>query len=257
MKPLILSTLRRFGYDLVPSPGRNSLYGVLANASRCGFTPLSVIDVGAGKGCFTREAHRLFPKCTSFLMIEPLDEFEPALKKLAAELPAAHLIKAVASDRAGTIVLNVHPDLFGSSLLREDEESDVNGVPRLVISTTLDIAARDSKILPSHLLKLDVQGAELQALSGATDLLHNCGLIILETSFYHFFGDAPLFHDVVTWMAERGFLPYDMFGLAHRPLDGALAQVDLVFVPKDSPLRKNHFYATAKQRESLTKRLRS
>jgi hypothetical protein len=36
------------------------------------------------------------------------------------------------------------------------------------------------------------------------------------------------------------FKIYDIISLRRRPLDGALAQIDLVFVPDKSPLRSDH-----------------
>ena len=41
---------------------------------------------------------------------------------------------------------------------------------------------------------------------------------------------------------------YDILNLMYRPLDGALAQADVLFVPHGSPLRKRHGYASPEQR---------
>ena len=47
---------------------------------------------------------------------------------------------------------------------------------------------------------------------------------------------APLLSDIVAYMVDAGFVPYDIFNLCYRPLDGALAQIDVSFVRKDSAL---------------------
>jgi hypothetical protein len=95
---------------------------------------------------------------------------------------------------------------------------------------------------------VDVQGAELVVLGGAEKILANAVYVVLETSLFETYKGAPSFADVVRFMQERGSVLYDLAGLSHRPLDGALAQVDAAFVPEKSPLRKDHAWATAEQR---------
>ncbi len=249
VKGAILKILGGLGYELAPRDGRTSIEGVLRQAARNGLAPKSVIDVGAAYGDFTRLAQGAFPRA-QFLMIEPLEEFRPALEAV----PDAKLIMGAAAAQTGEATFNVHPDLVGSSLLLEGEDTGVNGVPRAVKTVALDEAARD--LSGPYLLKVDVQGAELSVLEGASAVLGDCAMVILETSFLPFFDGGPLFADVVAWMGGKGFVPYDLFGVSHRPLDGALAQADVAFVPKGSPLRARSEYATAEQRRALTERLR-
>jgi hypothetical protein len=46
-------------------------------------------------------------------------------------------------------------------------------------------------------------------------------------------------------MKDRGFVAYDLFGAHTRPLDGALAQVDIVFVKERGRFRQSHVYGHA------------
>jgi len=48
---------------------------------------------------------------------------------------------------------------------------------------------------------------------------------------------APLLDELVLFMRNEGFVAYDICGLARRPLDNALWQADLIFVPRESALR--------------------
>lgn len=255
IKRLLLKAVNALGYDLAPRRSRASLVGVLANAKRCGMRVGTVIDVGAGRGDFSRAALSQFPDALS-LLVEPLSEFESALDSFLAKHPRSKLFSGVASSQAGNVALNVHPDLFGSSLLLESKESaSVNGKPRMVCAARLDDLAKEMHLEEPFLLKIDVQGAELSVLDGARDVLERSDLVVLETSFFQFFDDGPLFLQVADFMQSKGFALYDLFGLAHRPLDGALAQADVVFAKADGALRRHHHYATPQQRETLTKRL--
>jgi hypothetical protein len=46
-------------------------------------------------------------------------------------------------------------------------------------------------------------------------------------------------------MHEREFVVWDVLALGRRPLDAALAQIDLVFVPERSPLRRDRRWNAA------------
>jgi hypothetical protein len=49
----------------------------------------------------------------------------------------------------------------------------------------------------------------------------------------------------VRFMGEHGFVVADIIGLKRRPLDGATAQLDLLFVPETAPLRADRRWASA------------
>ena len=106
-------------------------------------------------------------------------------------------------------------------------------------------------ILPNlarpSLLKIDTQGAELEVLKGATGLLDQIDVIIIEVSFHEFRQGAPEFHDIVIRMAELGYRGYEILEGHYRAADGALAQVDLAFVRIDSPLRTEKAFFTESQ----------
>jgi Methyltransferase FkbM domain len=162
----------------------------------------------------------------------------------------------VALDRApGKQCIHVHPDLVGSSFYLEDEDGDVNGQPRTVRIDTLDSICESRDLEPPYILKIDVQGAELDVLAGGSAALERCEFVIIESSFFNFYGNESLVIDVLQTMAAAGFALYDVFGLSYRPLDGALAQSDLCFVKNEGPFRKQHFFATSEQRRALNTRL--
>jgi len=55
--------------------------------------------------------------------------------------------------------------------------------------------------------------------------------------------NVPLLAEVVTWLSDREWITYDICGLTRRPLDQALWQADLIFVPRNSPLRADKRWA--------------
>lgn len=254
---LIKEAARQFfsacGYEIRNRRGstRTSLEGALHQIRKVGFVPQTAIDVGVAYGTF--ELYETFPEAYQ-LLVEPLQEYEGVLKEIGAKFRGSYVI-AAASDKAGSVTLNVHPDLPGSSILHQSEGAHADGVPREVPTVTLDHLALEKKLSGPYLLKADVQGAELQVLSGAPKILKETEVVILEVSLLQGYKGVPQFYEVVSYLKERGFVVYDIFGGHIRPLDGALAQIDLAFVKEDGLFRRDHSYATAKQRKELSQRL--
>jgi FkbM family methyltransferase len=231
---------------------RSSLRGALRQLVKLGFRPRTVIDVGVAFE--TRELYEEFREA-KILLVEPLAEFEPFLKKICSEFQAQYVL-AAAGEKTGTTALNVHKNqLDSSSLFREIEGVEVDGEPREVPLVTIDEVCAQRGLAGPFLLKVDVQGAELRVLSGAAKTLEQSEVVILEVTLFGTMIGGPQLADVVTYMRERGFVVYDLWGMLYRPLDGALAQVDMEFVRGDSALRKEHAFATPEQRKSFAWKL--
>jgi len=216
---------------------RQSLDEALVQLKDVGYIPDLIIDVGAADG--TPPLQSAFPE-SQFFWIEPLKEFEPALKSLQQKLKGDYLITAVGRSE-GSFVLNVHKDLHGSTLLNEIDGKDADGTQRQIPVTTLNKLStiHNWKTFGKVLLKVDVQGFELEVLEGSKEILSNVDVIMLEVSFFRFLKNAPDFYDVVTYMKDIGYIVYDIVGGINRPLDYALGQKDLVFVKENGFFRRS------------------
>jgi hypothetical protein len=102
---------------------------------------------------------------------------------------------------------------------------------------TLDSIATVDKVSGPLLLKLDVQGYELEVLRGAERLLQITEVAIFEASLIQYNEGSPLIDEIIAFMAERGFVVFDFCGQARRETDHALFQTDIAFVRRESPLR--------------------
>jgi FkbM family methyltransferase len=214
---------------------RSTLRSALAPVARQ-FTPGTVIDVGVAWG--TPGLLRAFPDAR-LLLIEPLAEFDAVLRRLADRRDAV-VVHAAAGREAGSIELNVTPALSDASSYASADAVDVRR--RVVPVTTVDAEVRRSDLPGPYLLKIDVQGGELEVLAGATKTLEHTELIVLEASLFHLYDGAPDITLVIKYLDAIGFVLYDVFGGDRRPLDGALAQVDLAFARRGGVLRRSHRY---------------
>jgi hypothetical protein len=127
----------------------------------------------------------------------------------------------------------------GATMLetRHDSQYRVNEMQVDVLSLDDLVSAGEIPGIP-EVLKIDVEGYELEVLKGAGRLFGKTELVILEVSLYRFWGQ-PVFHEVVAWMADRGYVLYDFAGFNRRPKDGTLGQADACFIRQDSRLRRD------------------
>jgi FkbM family methyltransferase len=232
-----------FGLDLVPRS-----VDALERLARTGVKVRTVLDIGAALGDWTRSTAAVFPSAV-YVLVEPLEEFSQCLESASRGVNGS-VVQAAAASTSGEGTLHVHRDLVGSSLLREREGPTVDGEPRTVATTTIDELVADRQLGSPFLVKLDVQGAELDVLSGAKKTLGQASAVVVEVSFFSFYFGGARFEDLISTMHDAGLVVYDVENLSRRPLDGALAQADVYFVREDSPARGDHIYASPAQRKT-------
>jgi FkbM family methyltransferase len=268
---LLKRTIRR-SFDLIGlkltrkdslSPGckypRGSLLGLLEQARNAGLRPASIIDVGAALGSFTVQCQNVFPDST-YLLVEALEEYKPLLDEVTRSAERTKYVLAAAASRPGVTTIYVHPDLVGSTLYHEEEGTDGDAVPRNIPAVMLDSLVEREEMKPPFLVKIDVQGAELEVLAGAENVLDGTEYALIEVSLFQFFEGGPQVFDVLSYMKSKGFVMHDICTLQYRPLDNALSQIDVAFVREHGVLRKDNRYGTTRQieeyYEKATKQIR-
>lgn len=204
-----------------------------------GFDPSFVVDVGANRGRWTETAKEVFPRA-EFLLVEPQPEMRAPLDELCARLDGVRWLEVAAGAREETRLQTIWEDLEGSSFRPSpDPERLARGTQRPAPVRRLDdLLAEAGGRLPD-LVKLDIQGFELEALEGASSLFGHTELFVLETSLYRFLEGLPLVREVTDFLAERGYEIYDVAGYIRRPSDGALGQLDLAFAKSRGFLRRD------------------
>jgi len=201
-----------------------------------GVAPATIWDVGASNGRWTRRCLPIFPTA-SFFCVEPLGEHEGDLKALRREHGNVGYWIGCLGAGQGSITLNA--DGAGSSIL-PGHLGNRYGEQRDVKLSTLDALVSEGLCAAPDLLKIDVQGYELEVLAGAVRSLATTQAVIAEMSFTSFQEGMPLIHEVIAWMADRGFVVADILSLSVRPLDQQAAQSDVLFLKKDHPLRQDN-----------------
>jgi FkbM family methyltransferase len=241
--------LRAAGIEVrrVEGGPRRTLPEVLSHLRGLGLAPATVIDVGVAAG--TPGLYAAFPDA-ALLLVEPVAEWHAQLEALGASR-RVELVRGAAGPEPGSFDLRVHRVLACSSTMGSRRGDDAEFERRTVPVVPLDDAVRDAGLAGPYVVKVDVEGGELDVLAGASAVLEEADAVLLEVSLFQLNEGAPQFGDVVRWMHERGWVVYDLYDGHLRPLDGALAQVDVAFVKADGRFRASHAYATPEQADAL------
>ncbi len=205
----------------------------MKRAKSRGISIRQVVDVGADKGLWAKECLPIFPEASYFL-VEPLLENEPFLAEISRTRRHVDYYLGALGAEPGHLTLHAHGDQ--SSFFRSEYADSADSCLRDVEVRTLDSFLKEGRIHPPDLVKADVQGFELQVLKGANRCLDTTELLLLEVSYQQIYEGSPLAHEVIAYMGAKGFRIYDMCTYSQRPLDGELAQADILFARHDSVL---------------------
>lgn len=202
--------------------------------------PAVIYDIGANVGTWSCLAKSLYPaaKVEAF---EPLAmHFEKFRQNTAAWPGDVRLHACALGPTEGTADMQVMDYSDASSLLpaTAEGEREFKIKPVAVQQVTLlpldTLVARESLPLPD-LIKLDVQGYELEVLRGAEACLGHARSVLCEISFRSFYAGQPLFPDVLAFLAQRGFV-LKALGV-DTALGQPLIQTDALFVRPEAPSR--------------------
>ena len=173
-------------------------------------TPRGIIHVGAHEGgevgCYqAMEAQKVL-----FIEANPL-----VFERLQANIAAYSNVKAVnyaISNQNGTINLHVTSFDQSSSILplkhHQDIYPDIVETHQITVeSRTLDTLLRELDLNPAdfNILNIDIQGAELLALKGATDWLQYVEAINTEVNYKELYEGCALIDDLDEFLERYGF----------------------------------------------------
>jgi FkbM family methyltransferase len=206
--------------------------GCLAAMKGRGFSPKAAIDVGAYSGEWTLALRQLFPE-TRVLMVEPQAAQKDRLQALTYVHEGVEFAPVLLGP-AVTSGVTFYQAETGSSVLRDPGNTAAQSTAMPM--TTLDVVTAGTHFERPDFLKLDVQGYELEVLKGAERLLESVEVVMMEVNLIAVYEGAPLVHEVVSYMAARGFRVYDICTFFRRPYDNALWQMDMIFVRATSAL---------------------
>jgi FkbM family methyltransferase len=193
----------------------------------------AIVDVGGADGTTPKIFSLAFPAKAVYIF-EPIKANREIIESMNAAFPQFKLIPKAVGSAPGTADINVAERITSSSLfeLNPDQNSELFKdalVP--VRKETIEVTTLDAELAGVSLvgiLKIDVQGFELEVLKGGTETLKRTGVIILEMNNHDGYVNAPKYFTIDEYLRNSGFVLFDMFPSSKD--GGRLKEWDSIYV---------------------------
>lgn len=192
-----------------------------------------IVDVGANRGQFAL-ASRYWCPSARILSFEPLIEPSMQFEKVFASDSGISLYREAIGPISTQSVMHVSSRDDSSSLLPITKLQDSlfpgtkeRATTEVKVTRLNDVLGKGDITAPA-LLKIDVQGYELQVLDGCKSLLISFDDIYIECSFVELYAGQALADEVIAWLGEQGFHLAGVYNMSYDN-QGKSIQADFLF----------------------------
>jgi len=192
------------------------------------FEPKSILDIGANVGQFYNEIKNIFPN-SYYYLIEGSESCEVVLETLNVDYSICLLSDS--EKEVDFYIRKYEPRCTGNSIYREntsfydDDQILIEKKQTKTLSNLLNNQIFD-------LIKIDVQGSEIDIINGGLDIIKEAKGILMEVSLIEYNQNAPTKDFVYEYMDNLGFKPVELIGNINHPLTYELIQQDILFLNK-------------------------
>ncbi|MCH7772311.1 MAG: FkbM family methyltransferase [Bacteroidetes bacterium] len=194
----------------------------------------TVLDVGANVGKFTTMISEILSNVNIYAF-EPLADCYKELIENTKHLDNINYFNFALGEKESETIIYRNEFSPSSSILKM-KELHKKSFPKTMHSFNEVIQIRDLdgvndeiNWIQKTLMKIDVQGFELNMLKGAISSLNNIDVIIVETSFVELYENQPLFDDIYSFLVKRNFSYQGNFDQLKDPNSSCILQADAIF----------------------------
>lgn len=194
----------------------------------------TVVDIGANRGQFALVARQYQPHAR-VISFEPLPAAAATFRAVFAGDDRVTLHMAAIGPVSGDVTIHVSRRADSSSLLPITAKqvalfpgTEEAGTAMVRVAPLREFISAEEIQAPA-LLKLDVQGYELEALRGCEDMLGQFAWVYAECSFVELYAGQALAEEVIAWLGARGFNLQGEHNTVHDR-QGRAVQADFLFV---------------------------
>ena len=174
--------------------------------------PETIIDIGSNKGQFIMLIEQFFPN-KIIHSFEPINEMLEKQKNffkfkkniffhnfaLGSEALEREFFITKRMDSSSFFKINTaNTKGYNNSSYKINEHRKIN-------IKTLDEVLHNKEIIQPVLIKIDVQGFELEVLKGSEKILKKTNYLLIEVSNYEMYQKQPLKDEIISFLKERDF----------------------------------------------------
>ena len=197
------------------------------------FPRRTVVYVGVNHGQFLHLAARLWPDA-DIVGIEPNARIADEVAAAYAGNPNIRMETCAVGAEAGEIELFVTRDDQNSSIRRPTDAFEEERSGDGVVGTEKVPLKRMDGLLEGcagpMLMKIDVQGAEMEVLRGTGDRLDDVEVMLIEAPFEKAYEGAAGFDEIYRFLTDRGFAYEGAMGQLNSRRTGRVRQEDSIYV---------------------------
>ena len=169
-----------------------------------------IVDVGAADGYVSALFAQQFP-FAQIISFEPIKNNYKKLFEVAKEYKNIKPINKALGTKSCGMKINVANRITASSLFKLNPQKDENFITQnislvrqeeVILSTLDQEIAKDKNI---NVIKLDVQGYELEALKGSSDTLKRTFLILIEVSNHDYYLNGAKYYEIDQFLRHHEF----------------------------------------------------
>lgn len=189
--------LHTYKQDLLPT---NHIQYLEKLKEKNQFEPKVCYDIGSCVLHWTRHAERIWKNCEVILF----DAFEPV--KAFYKNHRYH-IGVLGDENDKEVKFYQNDMMFGGNSIYKENNDNVFPENSYIRKTTktLDTVVEEKSFPLPDLIKMDVQGSELDILKGASRVLSHTKYLILELQQVHYNRNAPLANETIDYLQKQGW----------------------------------------------------
>lgn len=214
-------------YGVAPSTEHIKLFNRIKNIQ-------TIIDVGSNRGQFALSASYFFPG-SQIICFEPLKSAFCCLEKVFKNKTNLTLFNFAIGNEQKETEINISNKEDSSSILEITQKQETifpntqKISSEIVKLTTIEKVIQNKDLNSDVLMKIDVQGYELEVLHGSKGLLSKLKYIYVESSFVEFYKQQPKISDILKFLLGNNFKLDGVYNMSYDK-NGNPVQADFLFL---------------------------
>lgn len=194
-----------------------------------------ILDIGGGIGASLRLYLKYFPS-NRIILFEPVAESFKTIESRFGELKNVTLCNLAVGNENSKQEINIANRVTSSSILPLSAETESvfydEKTLGLIRNETIEIVRLDDFLASEKasigIMKLDVQGFEMNVLRGAEITLKRTSIVLLEAGNHDVYVGSPKYFEIDEYLRALGFILYDIIPSV---LDnGQLKEWDVIYI---------------------------
>jgi len=200
---------------------------------------INLIDVGGNFGNFAKDFLAFFPNCKKIVCFEPIPSLADKIAKNVNDVRLQIISSALGSSISNKTITYPKNNTPIASFYRHRKElhnffSPSNLIHEKVNVLRLDDICKSFSTKNDFVVKIDVQGSEIDVIKGGMSVLSRASAVIIEASFLPLYSNTqkPSFTEIAKQLEVAGLFPIIFQGYGKEESFYPFER-DVIFVKRD------------------------